>query len=473
MKFEIFKHKHDQRHFITNVCVGILIAVIFTILGDTWWGEDKENSGLDVLARLENRLYRDKSVDLAKSPVYFIEITHADHKRWGSPDVTPRDRLARMVECARERKAKVIVLDVLLEKKGNKAADTKLRDVLERMLAEQATTAERAKNHVIFPVTVTFDGNIRTNIFDDLIDGEKNRRLGIFHRGSPTIEATATDKLNRYWSVYKPGLNSKSKLEVVWSVPLLAAAIREGKEEELRNISLDLLHHEGGHGGHGAGIVLGGRHVEIPSLERIPPPANGYVAGSAVGYQAGTAHSAIYTQRIRFRLEPDKSSTARLKLTADKFEDNRQNLLPDLTGKVVLIGNLSPDTGDIHYTPVGTLPGVYILGNAVNAIASGLQPVHMYRWLHYMIEGVIIIIAAFLFLRFPSIVAQIVATVVFFVIFFPVSWLTYEKWGLFFNFVLPVTGMGLHRIFSDLEVSLAQRGKKHESHQTNSELHSR
>jgi hypothetical protein len=243
-------------------------------------------------------------------------------------------------------------------------------------------------------------------------------------------------------------------------VTVLATALSEGKAAELDLMARELvskaLH------GHGPvhtdyAIRLGGREVEIAPLVRNTAVGDNPREPLIVQPEA---HSRIYTQRIRFRLAPETASTARLRLTGDKFESGDDNLLPNLAGKIVLIGNLSPDLNDFHMTPVGKLPGIYILGNAINTVAAGRMPVHFPLWGHVMAEIVVILVAAIFFLHFTSQLAQFMASSLFIAVFFPVSWIIYDSWGLFFNFIVPLIGMSFHRIASGFEDALISRGRR-------------
>lgn len=319
------KLKKDRNQLFINMGVGFIILLIVICLEQYWWGweEDKANAGLDILVRLENRLCTNGSMtqDLAKSPVFFIEITHQNRRTWKFPELTPRDTLARMVEDAWKRGAAVIVLDVLMEKPER--GDSKLEEVLQRMLRESAVT------HVIFPVTINSEGRLIKNHFDQLIDSPTKDQRRIFHRGVSLVEASGSDFLDRYWTLYQPYIAAEST-KIVWNVAFLAAAIREQKVRELSHIANEIgVTSDGKKGAHAEyGIVLGGRYVEIPLLDRSQPNASD-IPVTKTEFIRNESAADIYTRRIRFRL-PVESPL--IKLTADKF-DGDENLLPSFRGK--------------------------------------------------------------------------------------------------------------------------------------------
>ncbi|NVN99089.1 MAG: CHASE2 domain-containing protein [Geobacteraceae bacterium] len=415
--------KDKKFFFHFYVVVGFLIAISYHLIANQSMDENLANVAFDILIRVEKHFAVKE--EQRQSPVYFFDIDHQTFKKWGEPLQTPRDKVAGLVEAAWRNNSKVVVLDILLDKTDccNVAGDKKLRGLLEKMLRDNAQTK------VIFPVAVGVDGERKLNIYDDLIDKKSANGEQIFFRGIPAVSASAKDLINRYWAAFAKGRSPKNNTsEILWSSPLLAAAIYENNLSQLDDAAAKLLSNQDAKGK--TTVTLGGKKLVIP-LNRSEHRAE------------------IYTQRIRFRLIPP---------TAPYYESN---LLPvmrmagviesvgfnafkeDLAGKIVIIGNSSPDTWDIRQTPIGRLPGMYVVGNAVNTIVSGAQPVQTHWWISLMVEGAVIILAAFLFARVSSMAAQSATSAIFLTIALPVSWYLFSRWGLFFNFVIPVFGMSI------------------------------
>ena len=137
------------------------------------------------MEQLEGR-GRDRISD--KVEIDFVEIDHETYKKWGKPLVTPRDQLARTIETVYKGGAKVVVVDILLEDKDccHPEYDRQLRKVLENM------TDEKAATNVIFPVRLGKEGDIRENLFGDLIDKNPD-----FHRAVSNFSASPADKVVR------------------------------------------------------------------------------------------------------------------------------------------------------------------------------------------------------------------------------------------------------------------------------------
>ena len=431
-------------HLAVNVGVGLFIAILLALAGLTDWGEDLSNQAFDAFIRSESAGYAKKTTDLRSSSVFFVEIDKKLYRAMGEPLFTSRKMIADIVRAAWEREAAAVVIDVLLEKSDPTDADgeERLRGLMEKMLRENART------HVIFPVTLNSDGEIRPNRYDNVIDRRTASGERIFHRALPFALATASDLRYRYWSPYEFGVGRDGHPRILWSVPLLTAAILERKQESLYEQERSLMARKGNATvAHADGIELGRKKVKIPPLEWMD---------ESHAVRPG-ARGEIDSYRIRFHLVPDTPSTYNLRVDAAGF---LRGAGPLPAGKAVLFGNTSRDSGDFYMTPIGSQPGLYILGNAINTIAGGHAPAHLNPFLHYLIELGVILVAAFLFLRLPTLVAQVVASIVFLAALLPISWLIFSKWGLLLNFITPVVGMRLHTIASGCENALVYWRRK-------------
>lgn len=79
--------------------------------------------------------------------------------------------------------------------------------------------------------------------------------------------------------------------------------------------------------------------------------------------------------------------------------DDQVAILPALTGKLVLIGGNFRDF-DRHYTPIGRLPGVLLLANAIETELDGNLSAPPAKWLLFLVEFVAGALVVILFHRF-------------------------------------------------------------------------
>lgn len=441
-------------HYLINVAVGIMIAVIFAMAAGSQWGEGVRNAAFDLLVRYE---YQQTPHAVApRSPLFFVEISPLEYRQWGEPLLTPREKVADLIDAAWHKGAPVVVLDILLDRpdREHPDADAKLRSLLQRMLRENAHT------RVIFPVRVGADGELRGHLLDDFFESRSVAGERLFYPAAPTVLASQVDLLNRFWGAYQVCRDRQGGTRIIWSVALLAAALHQGTQDHLEQLAKRLVAGAGqAHGGAtGEGdaelrLKLGERELQLAPLERLAPADAGYP-----GFQAGESHGLPYAQRVRFLIAPRTLA----RRDAGNF---RPGLSPDsLAGKIVVIGNGSPETGDILATPVGQMPGMYLIGNAINTIVTGRMPEHMEEWQDLLLEAAMIVVAAWLFLKFHTILAQILSSLLFLAALVPVSWYLYREFGVFINFIIPVVGMRLHGIADSLETMFATKGRKQHDH---------
>ena len=448
----IFRLDRNKRaHFFGNVIVGVVIAIIFSLTTSSQWGAELMNVAFDLLVRYES-IVSSNSVN-GVNQLFFVEITPSEYRQLGEPLLTPRDRVADLIETAWKKGAQVVALDILLDRtdQQNPLGDKKLRRLLEKMLRENA------KTQIIFPVRIGADGELRHHIFDDLLDKQTTDGRHIFYPAVPTALASEGDLLNRFWGSYQVGRDQSGHTKVIWSVPLLAAALHAGSQTALEKAAKELLsdsEHRSDitHGEHPY-IEFSGNRINLSPLQRKNLPGIDLPT-----FVEGESHSLPYSQRIRFLIPPETK-------TRRDSNNFRSDLSPDsLYGKIVIIGNGSPETGDIISTPVGRMPGMYFIGNAINTIVTGKMPLHMNIWLHITMELLIIIAAAFVFVQIHDLLAQLLSSLAFIIILVPVSWFFYRNYGVFFNFIIPVVGMRLHHFADRFESMVAMRGRKHHDH---------
>jgi CHASE2 domain-containing sensor protein len=423
-------------HFFINVSVGIVIAVFFHFLEHTDWGEATINKAFDFIIAKE----AEKSAEAMESltaqrnigisdRIVFAEIDHETYKKWGKPLITPRDKLAEIIKIASEGGAKIIALDILLEDKDccHPESDCELRKVLQDM------TDKKAAAKVIFPVRIGYDGKARKNIFQDLIDNNPN-----FYAATASIAAAATDRVVRYWVPFATVKNGSDDT-ILWNMPFLIAMLAEGKEREIKEFG---------------NIIKAGRFHK----------AHHFTLDHNRDITISPERDEIYRNRIRFLLVPQNTLPGHpggnLFDTVYQIDEIRHATVRD---KIVIIGNSSPDAGDMHPTPVGNMAGIFIIGNAINTISLGLQPSHSPLLLNIAIEAVIVIMAAFLFLYFPSLLAQILGSAVLILCLGVVSYYFFLYTGIFLNFIFAVIGMSFHRTIANIEeITKKKGGRVHE-----------
>lgn len=440
-------------HFFINLGVGIFIAVLCHSLEYTTWGESIINKILDVYIESEARQAIENPESIQKGNIVFVEIDHDIYVSWGEPDITPRDKLAQIVKKCYDAGAKVILLDVIFEKKEqlpNDAGDKELNGVLEYIC-----TKERLKRDnetignenffagIIFCRRVGFTGDLKKNIFyDSGKELEKKKNLTIFYHAVSLFSSNKSDNIVRYWNSFKKYRKGTKKEDLIWGAPLLAVMLYEDKAFQLKSLEKIILANK--------------QDNQYGEIDKIT-----FKNGNEYHLTLNPNHT--YSQHIRYEIIPDRedkeSSENRNNqqegntyLITAKYSANFDYIGDDIfRDKIVIIGSSSPDIGDMHRTPVGDLPGIYLLGNAANTILNAKQVKHPYWWLGYLIELSVIIAAAYLFLYLFSFLALFVFIIFISLGLVELGYWYFERTGFFMNSGLIFIGMVLHKIIADIE----------------------
>jgi hypothetical protein len=428
--FNVFSMPAGKRvHFFLNLFIGLLIGIGLEAMEHTDLGETAVNSVSDYLIRLETAF--GKPVNSGR--VVYIDIDKESYLQWQTPLLAPRDRLAAYITWADRYGARVVVLDILTDHGDCCVPDRDAR--LRSLLASLSGAGSSTK--IILSVAIDSGGEVRGSVFDDLVD-EKT----IF-RGIPYGSTSARDRVTRYWIACGTGKEG-GREKVLWGIPLLAAMVSDNRFHELKELENAILGHAPGGAAHGhpRGLTFSdGKEIRI-FLD----------------------NENIYTQRIRFLMLPGRNSlgyirSARYLKEPDGAEEKR--IFGEFfRGKIVVIGNSSPDLGDIHFTPHGYLAGMFIIGNAVSTIREGLQPSPLPGWAIFLLEFVVIVLAAYTFLHLTSFRANLAASTFITILLVPATIYCYFRHAVLINAIFPVIGMSLHQLIAKGEEAILHRKEK-------------
>ena len=108
-----------------------------------------------------------------------------------------------------------------------------------------------------------------------------------------------------------------------------------------------------------------------------------------------------------------------------------------------------PIKQDYFKTPIGIMPGMYLIGNGYFTLAN-LQIHHEWFIIKILIEIFVIIIAAYLFLWMDSVPATVISMIMISVLL-PISIFLFFKYNIFINLVFPIIGIILHKDIAELE----------------------
>lgn len=436
----------QREQLLINCIIGIVILLVSIVLEDSTWGRKNVNLQFDTFILEEASNVKGQHDTRISPEIVFFDIDNITYQKWGRPNLTPRDKVAQLMEIAYEGGARVIVSDINVEEpdytptqslEGEPSLsglqrDQRLRQVLEDIKLHGGNTK------VILPAISYTDKTLRRNIFDDLIDNH------IIYRGTPASVRDEYDQVTRYWLPFQEYINNKGERDVLWSSPLLAVILANGGDiEDLKEQAETVEQYcEANH---------------KPFLLEMKNSQQKIQLYTEVGSQYN---------RIRYFLLPENILTPNGTLYAVNQRKTSSgmevftttNPSYSLKGKIVIIGNSSPEYNDMHMTPVGNIPGMYVQGNVINTLLQNQQISISHPVLHYIVEVILIILASYIFLYFHSFAAQLLLSG-FIISLLPIFYYIFLSTGIFFDLAFPLLGIGFHELFAKTEQLFV--GKKH------------
>lgn len=390
----------DKRnYFVFNICLGILIVLFFIVIKDTSMRQDVINGWFDYYIKF--RIDSDTAAKQSAKNVVFLDFDNRSMEELQRPGLTPRNKVADLVRIAYEGGAKIIFIDMdfsepdyspekLMEGDKRlltgKERDMALYNVLKKI--KEDTTSDTC---VLLPCTNYANGDIKENIFAPLIDNDK------------IIPVTATftvnqvsDKNVRFWSPYFISSDRK----IMWSAPLMSAAVWSDSKAELNNIEYKITN-----------------GIENTFILRIDNKNfYFYREESTKGGLIRDAKNLQYN-RIQYTIFPPDTIAKKPFGNIEgpnighwrKNDIDNENLV--CQGKIVVIGRADKDCGDFFATPIGVLPGMYVHGNSICTVLGNERPQLVPMYKHILAELLLILIAAYVFVYFSETKAQIIVLI--------------------------------------------------------------
>lgn len=336
--------------------------------------------------------------------IVFVDIDHDTYVSWGEPLIIQRSKIAHFLKVAETNGAKVVVLDILFDYPSfSPEEDNDLRSVLEDMTRRKSTLK------IVFPIILRdSDRTIKRNVFEEVIDRNPN-----FQYGLPYLSLSKTDKVIRYIRYYDVASTAKEENQVVWGVPMLAWALYNDTMRQLKELEPLIIHDLKANKNHRYSI-------EINNKSRID-----------------ITNSELFSNRIRFALLPPGTLGGEGNLFTERIlPDELDALQKEVRDKIIIIGTSSKDKEGWYPTPVGDMAGFYIMGNAINMMASNWQVKDAPIWLTVSLQLLFILAASYMFVYFQPKTVRRGAAFLVIAVLTPVTYYFYSVYGIFINVVV-------------------------------------
>lgn len=287
----------------------------------------------------------------------FIDIDDATWFAWGAPLVTPREKIATLIDRTAQAKPAMIIVDVDLAWRDG-AGDaigglSASEDALARMLAAwPADAPPLLLVRSLRPEPAPALPGLRPTVFDAAAVKPN------IHWALPSFERDEDGKLRRwllitpYCAMGKPAVLPSLQLAAAWiwwTRPgafdaldkALAGAAPQGCDGKGAASAVSLA------APGGPSVVIDGADTTSRVIYAIPWEEGRAGLGSrdADGAFKVAVRSAKAVERI-----PEGSG------------------VPGVAGAIAIIGGSFAESGDVHETPIGAMPGAVVLANAIDAL---------------------------------------------------------------------------------------------------------
>jgi CHASE2 domain-containing sensor protein len=175
------------------------------------------------------------------------------------------------------------------------------------------------------------------------------------------------------------------------------------------------------------------------------------VEGQAVDRRDRLIRRVVYS--MPWQPPPGHTAIARqaMELVEAPVHDHRA-----FNGQIVVIGGSFEDSGDIHPTPLGPMPGALALINAIVSLEDYGEVERMPRWLDLLFEIVLVVLMSVAFLFLPPFFAMLASSVLIFALYVPLSLELFEH-GVWLDFIIPLLAVQLHELTARLEEAFERR----------------
>jgi hypothetical protein len=455
---DFWKRRPALIDIVIDLCLGALIEFaivpfiysspwpVSVVLEGTWAVRNLSDNIADSLTRLA---LVGPTAPREAQPFVFVDIGEQTWKAWGSQLITPRERLATLVDAVSQLGPAVVLLDVDLSFPPMIPGADK---PLHKLLSDYGK-AEPARAPLVLVRSLSAKETSRPKAFDERPTAYDAEASSTKIKWASTLFEESFDGLVRRWRLVEPVCNHGAA-KVIPSAELAVAAIAAKKTESLEevlhrltpeNCEAEALSEQDS-------VVLdlgGGRLIKFSNDETERRVLYSLIWRSPSEADSSQARFVGPTVAFNNRSTPLLTilpATYLLSRWSEGTETQKatKTALRDLfEGRIVIIGGSFEQSGDIHYTPVGSMPGGLIVVNAVHALLSFGTPHELEHSYRLVVSFVFVLVTSLLFhyLR-PAVAAIAMATVLLLLMVATMDWF---RSGLILDLAVPATGVLVHR----------------------------
>lgn len=457
--------RRRRAHLALNLAVALLAWVLASTLADTPWLRGIE----DRMLGLVMDLYRGTDPDPAGGLV-LVSVDTATWRDWGEPPVLPRARLLALLQAAeRLRPAAIVVgLELLNPEPGPHEPLSNGDRALLAWLNDRADDPSRPPLILIRPLRTPVDATGQPQARRPLqaqrtFLEEQGLRpsdqllwaAAMFDRGASgetlywrLVELACADgPRGPRWTLLPSAALVAAMLQGRVDAPQPGAGVRA-----VRQLVEDLQQR--------LAPTLAGRDCaaeqDLP-LAQWMQPLEGFPVLLDPGTELRLSRNDL-SRRILYRIPGAGSGFGpRAYHPDDPLLDpaRADDLAAGLPGRVVLIGNAHEGAGDLHQIPIGPMPGLYVIGNAVRTLTQAAVLDPLPGWVQLPLLAVLVVLVSLVFLWLDSFWGKLACTLGLVLLLAPLSVLMF-RWGVWLNLAIPVLAVQLTEWVSEWREALSR-----------------
>jgi len=375
---------------VINIAIGLSVLGILTFFQAEPWLRDAEDASLDFAMQ-----FHQDSIPPAKEknipPFVFLDIDDQTYKLWGEPLFAPRNKVKQLIEVAVKGGARLVIVDVDLSKKTpidglqldgqQHQYDQDLYDYIGgyKTNCQEKTCPPIILERAFRPLP------------ESSVDGEKTTReprIGFLEDAvskstpyiqwaSPLFQKSSSDGAVRRWGLWQylcVTEKKEKKSGIIPSTQLLAAAMihHDTPQQASDKINAELARFKQ--------KVCGDEPLAKPTLSKPIKFAEGleitegmYGISQRIVYNMPWIPPQSISEKwmLRYSLRDYDKETQKSRVILTVFSAQPYLDSPEagtFKDKIVVIGSSYSDGGELHSTPLGTMPGGLVIINAIHSL---------------------------------------------------------------------------------------------------------
>jgi CHASE2 domain-containing sensor protein len=452
-----------RRHFLISLMIGLAITVLLHTFHKVEVLTEMEDKAMDwVMTLWEGTVSKEPVI-----PFGWIDIDEKAYLKWKEPLHVPRGKLANLIHFALQSHPKMVVIDIDLAQRNHaRKVDEPVINVLKThadVCKNKSLATENCPPVILLASLRTFESDLplqRTSYLDELVDNSDQ-----LYWASPLFEKDR-DQIIRRWRIWESvRRETDNRIMALPSVQLLAATLLtsyEGAAQRLQScLDAKVLkghkttsgYDESGEGSGKSCVNLWERHNAL--LDSNSQRSNETLSLS----DDRVATRIVYTipWQGSAAAEPVKSVP-----TVKTFEGMNRLLVSrvpalnldnlnsvhgraDFQHRVVFIGGSFRDSRDIYVSPLGEMPGVLVLINALHSLLQYGEFEEVTLAHKVLINILLIVFLSIVFNVLDVFWGQIVASMSVIVVLVPLSVFMFG-FGYWLDFALPLFAVQVYQM---------------------------